>query len=215
MTLFITFEGGEGAGKSTQADRLARRFEQEGHPVALLREPGGTDLGDHLRSWLKDARNLTSHEAELLLFTAARAELVRQIIIPTLNQGTNVVLDRYADSTTAYQGYGRRLPKGKVRAANDLATGGLTPHLTILLDAPPEITLTRARSRNQRLQVPGERFEEADLTFHRRVRTGFLHLARKFDDRWLVIDALAPVSEIETTIWKRICQISPGPIARP
>jgi dTMP kinase len=208
MNLFITFEGGEGSGKSTQARLLADRFRQQGQTFKLLREPGGTKLGEYLRSWLRDARKPLTHEAELLLFTAARAELVRKVIAPTLGQGITVILDRYADSTTAYQGYGRQLPKGKVRAVNDLATGGLTPDLTILLDGPSEITLLRARSRNRTPSIKLERFEDTDLAFHRRVRAGFLRLARKSKNRWLVIDALSPIPQIENMIWDRICQIA-------
>ena len=202
MGLFITFEGGEGTGKSTQARLLVDRLSAQGRPVVGLREPGGTPLGDYLRGWLKSADRPLTAEAELLLFVASRAELVRTVIVPALEAGTTVVLDRYADSTTAYQGHGRRLPLRMVRAANQLATEGLTPDLTVLLDAPPAAALGR-------VSVPaagddGRRFEEADAGFHRRVRLGFRRLARRSPGRWLVLDALAPVETIHAWVWERV-----------
>ncbi|MEX2599544.1 MAG: dTMP kinase [Dehalococcoidia bacterium] len=212
--LFFTFEGGEGAGKSTQAAMLTQRMEQGGLNVLQLREPGGTPLGDYLREWLKSSRSPLTPEAELFLFVAARAELVRAVIQPALDAGTAVVLDRYADSTTVYQGMGRRLDRRIVAAANRMATGGLQPDLTVLLDLPPVEGLQRAAGRD------GEgnderRFEEADLGFHRRVRQGFLRLAKRSPERWLIVDATLPVETVAAQIWERARQALPAASGRP
>ncbi len=202
MGLFITFEGGEGVGKSTQARMLHDRLAGEGRRVLGLREPGGTPLGDYLREWLKAADAPLGAEAELFLFTAARAELVHQVIQPALEDGLTVVLDRYADSTTVYQGDARGLPEAAVRAANDLATGGLTPDLTILLDAPPAIALRRAANRSA--PEEGERFEQESAAFHDLVRAGFQRLAERSPQRWLVLDAQLSVDEVAVQVWERV-----------
>ena len=149
MGLFISFEGGEGSGKSTQAALLAERLQQAGRRVAHLREPGSTGLGDYLRRWLKSNDRAMTHEAELFLFTAARAELVRRVVKPALKDGEVVVCDRYADSTMAYQGYGRGLPLAAVQSANRLAAGGVWPDVTFLLDGDPQALLLRARAHKQ------------------------------------------------------------------
>ena len=201
MGLFITFEGGEGVGKTTHVGLLVDRLKANGHAAAALREPGGTPLGDYLRDWLKSTDRPLTYEAELLLFTAARAELVRTVIKPTLDQGATVVLDRYADSTTAYQGYGRRLPMAQVRAANQLATGGLTPDLTILLEGSLEETLRRA---DEREDLRDRRFEDEEMAFHRRVRSGFRRLARRNPARWEVVDTSRSVEEAHEQIWGRV-----------
>ena len=201
MGLFITFEGDEGVGKTTHVGLLVDRLKANGHAAAALREPGGTPLGDYLRDWLKSTDRPLTYEAELLLFTAARAELVRTVIKPTLDQGATVVLDRYADSTTAYQGYGRRLPMAQVRAANQLATGGLTPDLTILLEGSLEETLRRA---DEREDLRDRRFEDEEMAFHRRVRSGFRRLARRNPARWEVVDTSRSVEEAHEQIWGRV-----------
>jgi dTMP kinase len=208
VAVFITLEGGEGAGKSTQAQLLTRRIQAAGMLVVGLREPGGTPLGDYLRDWLKSSREPLTAEAELLLFTAARAELVRTTVRPALEEGRHVVLDRYADSTTAYQGSGRRLPMRLVNAANRLATGGLVPRMTILLDAPPELTMARANDREG--EAGTRRFENADLAFHRRVRASFRRLARRSPERWLMLDALAPIEATHAAIWARVERLVAG-----
>ena len=202
MGLFVSFEGGEGAGKSTQAALLLEHLVAAGHPSLGLHEPGGTPLGDYLREWLKATNRPLTAVAELLLFTAARAELVSSVIRPALNAEMCVVIDRYADSTTAYQGYGRRLPLRRVHAANELATGGLTPDLTVLLDAPVGASLARALGRAN--DAGERRFEEADAAFHRRVRAGFRRLARRSPERWLTLDALRPANETHALVWERI-----------
>jgi dTMP kinase len=191
--LFITFEGGEGSGKSTQVELLARRLETAGRRVLKLREPGGTPLGEELRQLLLHRRADISPQAELLLFLAARAELVRAVIRPALAEGTIVICDRFSDSTLAYQGYGRGIDLDQVRKLNDSATGGLKPDLTVLLDLPVEA----GRSRKQRDE---DAFQGEDDTFHERVRQGYLALARQEPDRWLVLDATRPAEELTAAI---------------
>jgi dTMP kinase len=167
VALFITFEGGEGTGKTTHVGMLVDRLRAGGHSAVALREPGGTPLGDYLRVWLKAEDRPMTPEAELLLFAAARAELVRTVVRPALEAGTHVVLDRYADSTTVYQGYGRGLPMAQVRAANKLAMDGLSPDLTLLLEGELEQTLGRAMARMPgQLDDGGRRFEDEDFAFH-------------------------------------------------
>ena len=201
MALFITFEGGEGVGKTTHVGLLVDRLKANGYAAIALREPGGTPLGDYLRDWLKSTDLPLTSEAELLLFTAARAELVRRVIKPTLDEGTIVVLDRYSDSTTAYQGYGRRLPMAQVRAANQLATGGLVPDLTILLEGLLEETLRRA---DQRVNLRDRRFEDEEKGFHRRVQSGFRRIASRNRSRWEVVDTSKSIEEAHGRIWSRV-----------
>ncbi len=208
MGLFITFEGGEGTGKTTQAAMLVARLQREGHDALGLREPGGTPLGDYLREWLKRTDEPLTPEAELFLFVAGRAQLTRTVITPALAQGKTVVCDRYADSTTVYQGDGRRLPRPLVRVANRAATGGLTPDLTVLLDAPAGATLKRAAARASGGTL--DRFEAADAAFHRRVRAGFRRLARREPERWLVLDALAPAEATAAVVWERVARMLTG-----
>jgi dTMP kinase len=201
LALFITFEGGEGTGKTTQVQLLVEHLQQAGQNVLALREPGGTPLGDYLRSWLKAGDQPLTPEAELLLFVAARAELVRTVIKPALAAGTHVVLDRYADSTTVYQGYARGLPMAQVRAANNIASAGLVPDVTFLLDAPLDITLTRAFGRED---AGARRFEDEVRAFHRRVRAGFRRLAKRNPERWLIVDAAEKANVVHETIRKRV-----------
>jgi dTMP kinase len=203
--VFITFEGGEGAGKTTHVGMLVDRLNADGHSVVALREPGGTPLGDYLRDWLKSSESPLTYEAELLLFTAARAELVRTVIKPTLDEGTFVVLDRYVDSTTAYQGYGRRLPMAQIRAANQLATGGLMPDLTILLEGSLKEMMRRADLREDR---GDRRFEDEEVSFHRRVRSGFRRLAKREPERWEVVDTSVSAGAAHQQIWDRVQRLS-------
>jgi len=203
--LLITFEGGEGTGKTTHVDLLVERLRAEGYQAIALREPGGTPLGDYLRAWLKSEARPTTAEAELLLFAAARAELVRLVIRPALESGTHVVLDRYADSTTVYQGDGRGVPMVHVRAANKLATGGLSPDLTLLLEGPLDETLGRTLGRPRgRLDDGGRRFEDEDRSFHRRVRSGFRRLARGDPGRWVTVDTTGPVDVVRAQVWAAV-----------
>ncbi len=200
MSLFITFEGGEGSGKSTQARALYRRLFEMGVPALLTHEPGGTPLGKQLRRWLKGEREIDP-QTELLLFNASRAHLVSQVIRPSLEKGTVVICDRFADSTTAYQGYGRGLDFSLIEAANNIATQGLRPDLTVLLDIPVERGLARKRLR--------DRFEREELAFHQRVRQGYLEMAAKEPERWLVVDGSLPSKEVKRLIWERVEPLLP------
>jgi dTMP kinase len=197
---FITIEGPEGAGKTTQAGRLEAHLRDAGMPVVRTREPGGTALGERIRELLLDAEGATTDRpidplADALLFNAARRQLVEEVIRPALTAGMSVVCARFADSTLAYQGYGSGLPVEDLRALERVATAGLRPDLTILLDVPPEIGLRR--------KAPDDRtrFELAfDLEFHRRVREGFLDLARREPERIVVVDA----SAAPTHVWEAV-----------
>ena len=202
ISLFITFEGGEGCGKSTQARLLYQRLSKLAIPAVLTYEPGGTPLGKRLGRWLKwsDDKEI-SPLTELLLFNAARAESVAKIIMPNLEMGKVVISDRYADSTTVYQSYGRGLDLELVRNVNDTATGGLKPDLTILLDSPPETGFARKKRRSQ------DRFEREGLSFHQRVKEGYLKLAASEPERWLVIDAAQSKGEIAELIWQRVSRL--------
>ncbi|MBI3743535.1 MAG: dTMP kinase [Chloroflexi bacterium] len=213
MSLFLSFEGGEGAGKTTQVALLAKRLQQEGYDVVPVREPGGTRLGEEVRRWVKGVA--ISPNTELLLFAAARAELVAQVIKPSLDEGKVVIADRYADSTVAYQGHGRRLPIEMVKAVNAVATGGLMPKLTLLLDQTAEEGLDRVSKTPQlgfadagkakRMDdAEQSKFEQENIAFHRRVRSGYLKMAGEEPQRILVVDATRPVEEIARAIWLRV-----------
>jgi dTMP kinase len=197
---FITFEGGEGSGKSTVAALIAERLSDQGLAVILTREPEGTDLGRHLWAYFRElaaaGRQMTA-EAELFLFAADRAEHVRTVIAPALDSGRVVLCDRFADSTTAYQGYGRGLDLATVETVNKAATGGLTPDLTLLLDVPVAEGLRRARA----LEADAAKLPDAmgaeSLAFHERVREGFLAIARANPGRVTVLDAGQPLDSVE------------------
>ncbi|MCH7656347.1 MAG: dTMP kinase [Chloroflexi bacterium] len=216
LGLFVSFEGGEGTGKTTQATLLIERLKAMGHRVEAVHEPGGTDLGEYLREWVKGTNKPLTPAAELLLFTAARAELVRRVIRPELEKGVIVVADRYADSTTVYQGYARQVPLKFVASANKLATDGIWPHLTFLLDAPNGVGLRRTRfqasfDEQGHIDRPGRpeegdarRFEEAADNFHKRVRDGYRKLALKEPGRWVVLDAERPVDRIFSDVWHHV-----------
>ncbi len=219
MALFVSFEGGEGSGKSTQAARLVQVLESEGIRVHFVREPGSTNLGLLIRDLIKRApwgRETISYEAELFLFSAARAELVakalsKQIEDPRLA----IVADRYVDSTVAYQGYGRRLPLDLVDSVNRLATSGIMPDLTLFLDCPPDEALKRVGAvqaglfdsweAGLRMDEAGERrFEDEPLAFHRRVRSGYLNLVKAEPKRWVVVDGMREEDEVFDSVWKAV-----------
>lgn len=198
MSLFITFEGGEGCGKSTQARLLLRKLEQQGIPTILTHEPGGTALGNEIRILLKRKQGSSiSPQAELFLFAASRVQLVAQLIRPALQEGKVVICDRFTYSTIVYQGYGRGLDLATVSVVNTMATGNLNPDLTILLDMPSEQGLERRRSSK-------DRFELEDLSFHHRVREGYLKMATAEPDRWLLIDASLAKAKIAEIIWDKV-----------
>ncbi len=202
LSLFVTFEGSEGCGKSTQARILWQKLSDSGIPAELTYEPGGTPLGERFRRILKKGtgESLTPL-SELLLFVVCRAELVDKVIMPGLKQGKVVICDRFADSTVAYQGYGRGLDMGVIDYMNQLATGGLKPDLTVLLDLPVVEGLGR------KSDSMSDRFETEGIDFHERVRRGYLELAAREPGRWLVIDASLPKGEISGMIWERVADL--------
>ena len=200
---FITFEGGEGCGKSTQVRRLKEALEREGVDVVLTREPGGTWLSEEIRRLIKDqVTDAPCDRSELLLFLAARAQLVRKVIRPALEQGKWVVSDRFSDSTLAYQGYGRGLPLGDLRRMNDFACEGLKPDLTLLLDVDPDVSRARMRKREVATNTTADRLERAGDEFHARLRTGFAELAKAEPERIVTIDANGAPDEVWENIWK-------------
>ncbi|MDD5312611.1 MAG: dTMP kinase [Dehalococcoidia bacterium] len=197
--LFITFEGGEGCGKSTQAKILYRKMQEADIPCILTQEPGGTPLGNEVRDLLKTKRPLNIYpKTELLLFAACRAQIVTEVIQPSLDSGKTVICDRFADSTTVYQGFGRGLDLNLIQNINDLATHGLKPDLTILLDMRPQISLQRKSNRMN------DRFDTEDILFHQKVREGYLELAKQDPARWLTIDGKQPVDTISLLIWQKV-----------
>lgn len=204
MGLFISFEGGEGCGKSTHSRLLLKKLEQQNVPTILTHEPGGTPLGDELRKTLKKKRKYpVSPQAELFLVAASRAQLVSEAIRPALEAGKVVICDRFTDSTMVYQGYGRGLDFTAITMVNNMATRHLNPDLIVLLDIPPERGLARKGSLK-------DRFEVEDLSFHRRVREGYLKMAGADPDRWLVIDASLPKAKVAGIIWDRVSRLLPG-----
>jgi dTMP kinase len=195
--LFITLEGPEGSGKSTHAPRLAEYLRSSGRDVLLTREPGGTSIGDQIRTVLNDHANAGMQpRAETLLFCASRAQLASQMIRPHLERGGTVVCDRFSDSTLAYQGYGRGLDRAGLISICDFAIGSLTPDVTLLLDLPVEVGLARRR----RGSGDWNRLDALEVEFHRRVRQGYLELARQEPSRWVRIDA----EKEEEDVWSQI-----------
>lgn len=202
---FITFEGGEGCGKSTQARRLAEALERNGIEVLSTREPGGTVLSEKIRGLLKDeTEDPPCDRGELLLFLAARAQLVANVIAPALEAGKWVISDRFRDSTLAYQGYGRGLPLDFLDQANDFACNSLKSDLTILLDVPPEIAAERMRAREAATGTSADRIELAGGDFHARLRRGFMELAAADSGRVTVIDASGNEDEVWERVWKSV-----------
>lgn len=220
MSLFITFEGGEGSGKSTQAEMLHRRLKEAGYTSILVREPGTTALGQYLREWLirerRKKEDAISPRAELFMFETARAEFVAKILKPNLSIPQMIVIsDRYVDSTTAYQGHGRRLPLKDIATLNQIVTEGLMPAVTFLLDCPPEEGLRRVGSAQIGLEIdPSKkaakgrldeagtrRFEKESVEFHKRVHHGYFRVAQDNPERVKMIDAMRTRYEISDEIW--------------
>jgi dTMP kinase len=217
--IFVTFEGGEGSGKSTQSALLKEALEARGRRVIRLREPGGTKLGEDLRQVLLNSPGI-DRTTELLLFLAARAELVAKTIRPALRDGIDVVCDRFIDSTAAYQGYGRGIDLKLIRALNQTAIGDAVPDLTVLLDIEPDKGLSRVSKGSggdaieghwqaelsfpENEGVKGKRVGGRDLAFHETVRAGYRALAESEPERWLVLDATRPAQELAGAILSRV-----------
>lgn len=198
--MFITLEGPEGSGKSTQIKRLAKRLEAMGYPVITTREPGGTPISDQIRHVLVRMENKELHpRTEILLFLAARAQLVEQLIKPALQDGKIILCDRYGDSTLAYQGYGHGLDLEKLRQMLDFATDHLKPDLTILLDLDVKTGLMRKKAEDE-----WNRLDAYEVLFHERVRQGYLQLAREEPVRWRIVDASQGIDAVQEDLFQII-----------
>lgn len=194
--MFITFEGPEGSGKSSQLPDLASFLKERGCDVVCTREPGGTKIGDQIRQVLVCMENVELHpRTEILLFQAARAQLVEELILPSLKQGKVVLCDRYGDSTLAYQGYGHGLDQEKLKMMLEFATGGLKPDLTILLDVDVMTGLKRKKAKDE-----WNRLDAYEISFHERVREGYHHLAAEDKKRWRVVDASQSMEKVQEEI---------------
>lgn len=199
--LFITLEGGEGSGKSTQAKRLAAKLDSEGHATVLTREPGGSPGAETIRSLLVTGDpDRWDDMTEALLFFAARRDHVERTIKPALNDGKIVISDRFADSTMAYQGYGHEMGRETIERLYDLSLGDFKPDLTLIFDLPVEEGLKRAAGRGGNEQ----RFEEMDVAFHHRLRDGFLDIAKRESERCVTVDASGTEEEVAETIIKLV-----------
>ncbi len=194
--MFITLEGPEGGGKTTQINALAQFLRAGGRQTLSLREPGGTSISEQVRAILMHLGNTAMHpRSEILLFLAARAQLVEEVIRPALAQGTVILCDRYADSTLAYQGYGHSVDLDMLRRLLDFATGGLQPDLTFLLDIDPLDGLRRKQAASE-----WNRLDAYDAEFHRRVRQGYFQLAAAEPQRWVVVDACQPADAVQAVL---------------
>jgi dTMP kinase len=206
--LFITFEGGEGSGKSTQLRLLGRRLRAFPGEVVETRDPGGTTIGKEIRTLLLSRESAPMAEAaELLLYEASRAQLVREVISPALARGAIVLSDRFTDSTLSYQGYGRGLDLDLIKRLNQLAAAGLRPDLTLLLDVDPRVGLDRCARVAGTEAMSRDRIEQEPLGFHQRIREGYLALARQEPERIRVIDARQSVAEIEAAVWEEFVRL--------
>lgn len=201
--VFITFEGCEGCGKTTQISMLSERLQRTGKEILVTREPGGTTVGEMVRHILigsDDVGNMCP-ETELLLFAASRAQLVREVIAPALQCGTFILCDRFLDSTTVYQGVARQLAEGPVRGINQFAVGDLMPDLTIVLDLPAEESRLRVQRRKN--SIP-DRIEKESIEFYSAVREGYLYLAKELPERLVLIDGAQGVQTVSDTIWAEV-----------
>jgi len=207
--LFITFEGTEGSGKSTQVPLLVERLREWGNGVRVFREPGGTPIGEEIRHTLKHshANAAMTAEAELLLMNASRAQLVREVIRPALARGEIILCDRFYDSTTAYQGYGRQLDLQNVRSIIDVAVGNTRPDLTLFLRVPQSVSEARLRSRQATMPFIRDRMEEADRAFFERVAMGYDEIAASEPKRVQVINAAGTVAEVQSAIWRVVAPL--------
>ena len=202
---FITLEGPDGAGKGTQGRRLVEHLRRAAVDVLNTREPGGTPIGERIRqALLDDSHREMAAETEMLLFAASRAQFVREVVRPALARGTTVLSERYVDASLAYQGFGRGLDVGLVRTVNDVATGGLLPDLTLLLDIDPAVGLERVQAAGRAGAAGGDRLEQETLAFHQRVRAGFLQLARESPKRFVVIDAQGDAERVHREVVRAV-----------
>ena len=199
----ISFEGSEGSGKTTQIARLAAHFQRAGREVLTTREPGGTEIGEQIRNIIvhNSKGDEMCAETELLLFTAARAQLVRQVIAPALLRGVIVLSDRFLDSSTVYQGIGRNLAADPVAQINRFAVGNVMPQLTIVIDVPEEVSLARLKQRASDLP---DRMERENIGFYRKVREGYLVLAKGMPERFILVDGTKTEDAIEKRIWSEV-----------
>lgn len=201
--VLISFEGSEGSGKSTQIARLAKRLQEAGRDVLSTREPGGTEIGEQIRNIIvhNSKGDEMCAETELLLFAAARAQLVRENIAPALLRGAIVLSDRFLDSSTVYQGIGRNLAMGPVNQINRFAVGSIMPNITVVIDVPTAVSLARIRQRASDLP---DRMERENIDFYEKVRAGYLVLAKGMPERFVVIDGTKSEDGIEKQIWAEL-----------
>ena len=209
--MFITFEGPEGGGKSTQIKLLAKRLKAAGRRVMITREPGGTPTGELIRDVLQHNKSGEAllPETELLLFEASRAQLVRKVILPAIQKGVVVLCDRFFDSTTAYQGYGRGMDLKGIDTMNRVAAGRAVPGLTILIDVSHSTGFGRLRRRNHAMKTGHDRIERENRSFHQRVRRGFIRIARENPGRIKVVDGSRDLKALEADIWKIVKRCLP------
>ncbi|RKX31842.1 MAG: dTMP kinase [Verrucomicrobia bacterium] len=201
--ILISFEGPEGSGKTTQIEHLVPKLEKLGHEIVVTREPGGTEIGEEIRHLLIHSSNNSEMcpETELLLFAASRAQLVREIILPALEDGKIVLCDRYLDSTTVYQGAARQVSADPVSMINEFAVGTVVPDLTVITDVPAEMSMSRVRHRASDLP---DRMERENIDFYRIVREGYLLLAKSLPERFYVVDGTEGENEVARAIWAEV-----------
>ena len=212
MGLFVSFEGPDGSGKTTQIQLLSAFFRERGCDVLVTREPGGTSIGDQIRAVLHDVRNTEmTYQTEFLLYSASRAQLVAQVIMPHLQRNGVVVSDRFADSSMAYQGHGRGLDLDSVRTITGFATDGLVPDLTVYLDLPVEVGLARKLHAHTDQTGEWNRLDREKVDFHQRVRAGYLEMAQQQPGRWLLVDATQGIEETQKLIRERLAALLPSP----
>lgn len=205
--MLITFEGLDFSGKTTQADLLVHRLEENGRTIIFVREPGGTNISERIRSILLDRDHTAMDQiTELLLFSASRAQLVSEVVLPALKRGKVVIFDRFYDSTVAYQGWGRRLNMDAVKSINVVATFGLVPDVTFLLD----LSLENVRIRMRRAGAGGDRLERSGQQFYERVREGYLEAASAEPSRFVVLDGSLPIQRIHDQVWKVMAERTPS-----
>ncbi len=208
---FITFEGPEGSGKSSHARRVVERLRQGGLTVLTTREPGGTPTGELIREMLQHERagEPLTDASEVLLFCASRAQLVERVIRPALERGEWVVCDRFTDSTLAYQGYGRGFDLGILRQLNGFAVAGVLPDVTLLMDVPVEAGLARVHARGADTGQGADRIEREEISFHQRMREGYLEMAAQEPERWIRIDTQPPPEVVAAAVWDGLSERVP------